>query len=130
MSGTKCGTKAQWKMFQGRPKCFVLATFQKSHLRGDLKIRCHAEKISIGYLAHNMLGKNLDKKSMLDFQGTPTSGVYQSPTCFDIWSCDFFRRNFSTRRLMPSKSLGDLRPKNILTRKPHEQIFRVDPWKK
>ena len=84
------GPKPHEKNFRVDPDDFILATLQMSHLRGDLKIRCHAEKISIGYLAHNMLGKNLDKKSMLDFQGTPTSGVYQSPTCFDIWSFDFF----------------------------------------
>ena len=36
MSGNKYGTKNQWKKFQGRPKCLILAPFQKSHLKGDL----------------------------------------------------------------------------------------------
>ena len=35
------------KKFQGRPKCHILATFQKSYLRGDLIIRGHGEKFHL-----------------------------------------------------------------------------------
>ena len=69
------GTKAPLKTFQGRPKCLILATFQKSHLRGDLKIQCHGEKNFNGFLAHNFFkdflctcrcqGKNSGRTSLL-----------------------------------------------------------------
>ena len=43
------------KVFRVRPKCLILATFQKCHLRGDLKICCNSEKKLIGFLAPNFL---------------------------------------------------------------------------
>ena len=36
------------RKFQGRAKRLIFAPFQKSHLSGDLKIRCHGEKFSFG----------------------------------------------------------------------------------
>ena len=46
------GQNPQEKNFQGKAKRLILATFQKSHLSGDLKIRCHGEKNFFECLSH------------------------------------------------------------------------------
>ena len=78
------------------PKCVFFGSFQESHFRSDLHVRCHREKIYFGFLSHNFLGvtihveksrKKLGQKvNVKFFRVDPYTLGNGIPQAFQNWS--------------------------------------------
>ena len=94
------GSKKPFWLKLGKP--LILVTFWESHLRNDLRIRCHSEKFNIGFFSQTFFLK----KSKSDFWSVTFAGEFEQLMVYlhiiILCTLTFISGNTSKRKLIQS----------------------------